>query len=113
MKNQPKPKVVIKTTKVAVQPKQKMAVKTTKVVVKPKNQEPTYKNLRMGVNVEKREMTGQNINATPNKKDSMAYKAGYNIGLKGGKGGLNESPVVKMGRWEGQNAKPKVAPKKK
>lgn len=90
----------------------KTTVKSTKVVVKPKTQEPTYKNLRMGVNAEKREMTGQNMNAIPNKKDSMAYKAGYNIGLKGGKSGLNESPVVKMGRWEGQNAKPKVVPKK-
>ena len=99
MKNQPKPKV---------------AVKSTKVVVKPKTQEPTYKNLRMGVNLENREMTGENRNdIKPTKRDSMACKAGYNTGLGGSKGGLNESPVVRMGRYEGQNAKPKVAPKKK
>jgi len=81
----------------------------------PKKQEPSYKNLRMGVNIENREMTGQNRNdIKPTKQDSMAYKAGYNIGLKGAKGSANERPVVKMGRWEGQNIKSKPsAPKKK
>lgn len=87
-----------------------------KVVTKkaaPKTQEPTYKNLRMGVNLENREITGQNKETKPTKRDSMAYKAGYNIGLKGGKGSMNERPVVKMGRWEGQNVKSKSTPKKK
>jgi hypothetical protein len=91
-------------------PKPKVTVKSTKVIVKPKTQEPTYKNLRMGVNLEKREMTGENRNdIKPNKRDSMAYKAGYNMGLGGSKGGLNESPVVRMGRYEGQNVKRKPA----
>ena len=87
-------------------PKAKVTVKATKVIVKPKTQEPTYKNLRMGVNLENKEMTGENRNdIKPNKRDSMAYKAGYNMGLGGRKGGLNESPVVRMGRYEGQNVK--------
>lgn len=91
-------------------PKPKVTVKATKVIIKPKKQEPTYKNLRMGVNLENREMTGENRNdIKPTKRDSMAYKAGYNTGLGGSKGSPNERPVVKMGRWEGQNAKPKVS----
>jgi hypothetical protein len=119
MKTQVKPKVAIKSTKVVVKPSakipvKKVQVKTTNVVVRPKAQEPTYKNLRMGVNIENREATGENRNnIKPNKQDSMAYKAGYNIGLTGSKGSVNERPIVKMGRWEGQNARPKVAPKKK
>lgn len=84
----------------------KPTVKATKVIVKPKKQEPTYNALRMGVNLENREMTGENRNdIKPTKRDSMAYKAGYNMGLGGSKGSLNESPVVRMGRNEGLRAK--------
>jgi hypothetical protein len=89
-------------------PKAKVTVKATKVIVKPKTQEPTYNRLRMGVNLENREMTGENRNdIKPTKRDSMAYKAGYNTGLGGSKGSPNESPVVRMGRYEGQNVKQK------
>jgi hypothetical protein len=87
-----------------------------KVVAKkptPKPKEPTYKNLKMGVALENQEMTGQYTVTKPNKRDSMAYKAGYNIGLRGEGGGLNERPLVRMGRWEGQNVKSKATPKKK
>lgn len=86
----------------------KPTVKATKVIIKPKTQEPTYNRLRMGVNLENREMTGENRNdIKPTKRDSMAYKAGYNMGLGGSKGGLNERPVVRMGRNEGLNVKRK------
>ena len=89
-------------------PKPKVTVKATKVIIKPKKQEPTYNRLRMGVNLENREMTGENRNdIKPTKRDSMAYKAGYNMGLGGSKGGFNESPVVRMGRNEGLNVKRK------
>ena len=110
MKNQPKPKVAIKTTKVAVKPKQKMVVKTTKVVVKPKattkSQEPTYKNLRMGVNNDNRSM-GQMLETKPTKSDSASYKFGYKLGLAGKGASPAKTNTVKMGRWEGQNVKNK------
>ena len=86
----------------------KPTVKVNKVIVKHKKQEQTYNALRMGVNLENREMTGENRNdIKPTKRDSMAYKAGYNMGLGGSKGSPNESPVVRMGRYEGQNVKRK------
>ena len=75
-------------------------------------QEPTYKNLRMGVNAEEEERTGYNTNRKPTKEDSVIYKAGYDIGRRGGAGGPNERPIVRTGRWEGQNSN-KPAPKKK
>ena len=53
-------------------------------------------------------------NTKPTKQDSLAYEAGYNIGKRGGKGGPNERPVVRMGRYEGQNSnKPAVKSKPK
>ena len=89
-------------------PKPKVTVKATKVIIKPKTQEQTYNRLRMGVNLENREMTVENRNdIKPTKRDSMAYKAGYNMGLGGSKGSPNESPVVRMGRNEGLNVKRK------
>ena len=65
----------------------------------------TYKNLRMGVNNE-----NEGRETKPTKQDSASYKAGYNLGKRGSAGGDNERPVVKMGRWEGQNDKPKGKP---
>ena len=65
----------------------------------------TYKNLRMGVNNE-----NEGRETKPTKQDSMAYEAGYNSGKRGSAGGPNDRNVVKMGRWEGQNDKPKSKP---
>ena len=67
----------------------------------------TYKNLPMGVNAE-----NQGRETKPTKQDSASYKAGYNLGLRGSAGGPNERPVVRMGRWEGQNANKPAAKKK-
>jgi len=116
MKKQDKPKMAMKVTKVVVKPAAKMlakvAVKTTKVVVKPKSQEPTYKGLRMGVNNDNR-ASGQMFETKPTKADSASYKFGYKLGLAGKGANPSETNTVKMGRWEGQNVKPKSAPKKK
>lgn len=116
MKNQDKPKMATKSTKVVVKssakPVAKVAVKTTKVVVKPKSQEPTYKNLRMGVNNDNR-AAGQMFEKKPTKADSASYKFGYKLGLAGKGPNPSETNTVKMGRWEGQNVKSKSAPKKK
>ena len=75
---------------------------------------PTYKNLRMGV-ANKRKSVGQRPNdgygAT--KEDSALYRFGYNRGLKGEKEYPGEPEIQKSGRWEGQNAVKKAAPKKK
>ena len=65
----------------------------------------TYKNLRMGVNNE-----NEGRETKPTKQDSASYKAGYNLGKRGVAGGPNERNVVKMGRWEGKNDKPKGKP---
>jgi len=76
---------------------------------------PTYKNLPMGVSLEEEERSGyRKEGIKPSKQDSAAYKQGYGRGVQGGKGYAGESPIGRMGRWEGQNAKPKAAaPKKK
>jgi len=74
--------------------------KIKKTAIKKAQNGITYKNLRMGVNAE-----NQGRETKPTKRDSMAYEAGYNTGLRGSAGGPNERSVVKMGRWEGQNAK--------
>jgi hypothetical protein len=86
-----------------------------KVKVQPKKGEPTYKNLPMGVSLEEEERSGyRKEGIKPSKQDSAAYKQGYGRGMQGGKGYAGESPIGRMGRWEGQNAKPKAAaPKKK
>jgi hypothetical protein len=75
---------------------------------------PTYKNLRMGVATQRRE-AGQSPKDGygASKEDSALYRFGYNRGLKGEKEYPGEPPVQKMGRWEGQNAAKKAAPKKK
>jgi len=75
---------------------------------------PTYKNLRMGV-ANKRKVAGQRTNDGygASKEDSAFYRFGYNRGLKGEKGYPGEPEVQKSGRWEGQNAAKKAAPKKK
>jgi hypothetical protein len=72
---------------------------------------PTYKNLRMGVANEYYEATGQNKEMTPTALDSANYRRGFERGLKGEKGYPNERNVEKVGRWEGQNAVKKTAPK--
>jgi hypothetical protein len=77
---------------------------------------PTYKNLPMGVQLEQEETSGyRKPDTKPTKQDSATYKQGYDRGLKGGKAYPGERPISRMGRWEGQNEKPKpkVAPKKK
>ena len=68
---------------------------------------PTYKNLKMGVKNEQYQMSGQNRDIKPSSKDSARYRGGFEQGLKGMKGMPNEGQVEKMGRWEGQNVKPK------
>ena len=85
----------------------KTAVKKMQTGGTAKKTGPTYKNLRMGVNNE-----NEGRETKPTKQDSASYKAGYNLGLRGSAGGDNERPVVKMGRWEGQNANKPVAKKK-
>jgi hypothetical protein len=117
MKSQNKPKMATKSTKVVVKssgkmPVKKVAIKTTKAVAKPKSQEPNYKGLRMGVNNDNR-ASGQMFETKPTKADSASYKFGYKLGLAGKGANPSETNTVKMGRWEGQNAKPKVASKKK
>jgi hypothetical protein len=117
MKKQDKPKMAMKVTKVVAKPvakkmPPKVSVKITKVVVKPKSQEPTYKGLRMGVNNDNR-ASGQMFETKPTKADSASYKFGYKLGLAGKGANPSETNTVKMGRWEGQNVKPKSAPKKK
>ena len=67
---------------------------------------PTYDRLRMGVNAE-----NEGRETKPTKQDSMAYEAGYNKGKRGSAGGPDERPVVRMGRYEGQNSnKPAAKP---
>ena len=79
---------------------------------------PTYKNLRMGVANERAQVSGEyRGNVIPTSRDSARYRGGFEQGLKGMKGGKGEGEVEKMGRWEGQNVKPKskvssAAPKK-
>jgi hypothetical protein len=73
----------------------------------PKKPTPTYKNLPMGVKNEQYQMSGQNRDIKPSTKDSARYRGGFEQGLKGMKGMPNEGQVEKMGRWEGQNVKPK------
>jgi hypothetical protein len=68
---------------------------------------PTYKNLPMGVKNEQYQMTGVSRDIKPSTKDSARYRGGFEQGLKGKKGMPNEGQVEKMGRWEGQNFKPK------
>lgn len=68
---------------------------------------PSYKNLRMGVKNEQYQMSGVNRDIKPSAKDSARYRGGFEQGLKGMKGMPNEGQVEKMGRWEGQNVKPK------
>jgi hypothetical protein len=117
MKNQNKPKIVVKSTKVVAKKSTpaKPTVKTTKTVIKPKSvtkkvtiktPEPTYKNLRMGVNNDNK-AAGQMFEQKPTKSDSASYKYGYNLGLKGVGASPYETNTVRMGRWEGQNVKPK------
>jgi len=75
---------------------------------KPKKGGPTYKNLKMGVSLEEQERTGYKKEGTkPTKQDSASYKQGYDKGKRGEKAYPGESPVGRMGRWEGQNEKPK------
>ena len=90
----------------------KSAVKKMQVGGTAKKAGPTYDRLRMGVNAENEEITGQNRDTKPTKQDSMAYEAGYNKGKSGGKSGPNERPVVRMGIDEGRNDKPKAKPYK-
>lgn len=89
-----------------------------KMVAKPpikKKYRPTYENLRMGVNADNT-AAGQTFERKPSKSDSSSYRFGYQRGLEGYKGDPYETNTVRMGRWEGQNAKKnasKPAPKKK
>ena len=78
-----------------------------------KKLEPTYKNLRMGVANARRE-AGQSTRDGygASSADSALYRFGFGRGLKGEKPVPGEGPVQKMGRWEGQNAAKKSAPKK-
>ena len=94
-----------------LQPKPK-AKAVVKPKMTPKKGEPTYKNLPLGVSLEEEERSGyRKEGIKPTKQDSMAYKAGYNLGKKGVNAYPGESPVSRMGRYEGKNEKP--APKKK
>ena len=121
MKKQDKPKVAVKAAKVVIKtsgkmPVKKIEIKATKAVVKPKvmpkKQEPTYIGLRMGVNNDNK-AGGQMFETKPTKADSASYKFGYKLGLAGKGPNPSETNTVKMGRWEGQKAIAKSAPKKK
>ena len=69
---------------------------------------PTYKNLPMGVANERAQTSGEyRSRVTPTASDSARYRGGFEQGLKGMKGGKGEGQIEKMGRWEGQNVKPK------
>ena len=83
-----------------------------KAKVVAKKSGPTYKNLRMGVNNDN-QAAGQMFEQKPTKADSASYRYGYERGLAGKGPNPYETNTVRMGRWEGQNAKPKPAPKKK
>jgi hypothetical protein len=86
--------------------KKPMASKSVTKKVTIKTPEPTYKNLRMGVNNDNK-AAGQMFEQKPTKSDSASYKYGYNLGLKGVGASPYETNTVRMGRWEGQNVKPK------
>ncbi len=96
------------------QPKPKVKP-VAKSKVTPKKGEPTYDRLPLGVSLEQEERTGyRSEGSKPTKQDSAAYRQGYGLGKRGVKSVPNESPIGRMGRWEGQNEKPKAAaPKKK
>lgn len=92
--------------------------KTIKKAVKKaqggKEIQPTYKNLRMGVANRRMEAGSRPEGGYgASKEDSALYRAGFARGLRGEKEYPGEPPVQKMGRWEGQNAAKKAAPKKK
>lgn len=92
--------------------------KTIKKAVKKaqngKGIQPTYKNLRMGIaNRRMGDKSRPEGGYGATKEDSALYRAGFNRGLKGEKEYPGEPAVQKMGRWEGQNAVKKAAPKKK
>lgn len=75
---------------------------------------PTYKNLRMGVENQRREQglpTRGGYGAS--RQDSALYRFGYGRGLRGEKEYPGEPPVQKMGRWEGQNVGKKKPPSKR
>lgn len=75
---------------------------------------PTYKNLRMGVENQRREQglpTRGGYGASS--ADSALYRFGYGRGLRGEKEYPGEPPVQKMGRWEGQNVGKKKPPSKR
>lgn len=87
---------------------------TVKKAQKGKKVTPTYKNLRMGVNNEYYQVTGESrSNIKPTSRDSARYRAGFEKGLKGMKGDFNEGNIEKMGRWEGQNVGKKPVTKNK
>lgn len=69
-----------------------------------KTPSPTYKNLRMGVESQRRASGSPTRGGYgASKEDSALYRFGFNRGLKGEKEYPGEPPVQKMGRWEGQN----------
>lgn len=66
---------------------------------------PTYKNLPLGVSLEEEERSGyRKAGIKPTKQDSAAYKQGYDRGVRGEKRYSGESPIGRMGRYEGQNS---------
>ena len=64
----------------------------------------TYKNLRMGVDADNTSGGGSS-GQKPTKADSASYRFGYQRGLAGKGPDPAETNTVRMGRWEGQNAK--------
>lgn len=64
-------------------------------------QKPTYKNLRMAVDIDERETPSRNSNI-PTRKDSLDYASGFKKGLNRKKDAM-ENTVSRAGRWEGQN----------
>lgn len=77
---------------------------------------PTYKNLGLARSAANKE-EGKDFNTPANKKDSLDYKKGFNMG----KAGIKPNPLrakyegknqyEEKGRWEGQNSKNKTMKK--
>tara|TARA_R110000803_G_scaffold105877_3_gene174039 strand:- start:52 stop:333 length:282 start_codon:yes stop_codon:yes gene_type:complete len=73
---------------------------------------PTYKNFAMA-NQARNNSKGFDTKKPASRRDSIKYKKGYAMGLKGIKPSKvqlkyeGENEFTKMGRWEGQNVKKK------
>lgn len=75
---------------------------TSKVIIKPKF------TMFAQANAARNNSEGEYTDTPAKKRDSMEYRAGFNVGLRNKMSGkkakmYQESEFEKMGRWEGQN----------